>query len=199
MRAFVALEVPPIPPPVPAGLRPEDHLTLHFFEELPLERVPAVVEAMGEVAAVSPPFELEVRGVGAFPALHRPRVVWAGIGDGAPSVQSVGDRVRQALSARGFPTENRPFIPHLTLARIRSAGQAAAAHRFLVDPENAGRVWVRTMVTEILLQESELFPTGARHTVRARVSLGSVPPPPPGASSTSGGPAPAPPARRRTD
>lgn len=179
MRAFVAIELPPLDGPIPSELRPEDHLTLQFFEDLPADRLPVAVEVMGSVAGDIAPFVLEVRGVGAFPTPHRPRVVWAGIGEGAVAVQSLGNRLRSALAARGFPVEGRPFVPHLTLARIRSPRDAAWAGRFLGGSENVGRVWVRTPVSELVLKESELLPTGARHTVRARVRLGPSPSPPP--------------------
>ncbi len=180
MRAFVAIDLPALDGPLPVGLRPEDHLTLHFFEELPVDRIPAVVEAMAEVAGGAGPFDLEVRGIGAFPTTQRPRVVWAGVGDGTVAVRSLVDRLRAALSSRGFPTEHRPFVPHLTLARTRSPRDTAWASRFLAEPENAARVWTRTTVSEIVLKESELLPTGARHLVRDRVPLGRLPRPPAG-------------------
>jgi RNA 2',3'-cyclic 3'-phosphodiesterase len=180
MRAFVAIDLPPLEAPIPPGLRPEDHLTLHFFEELPPERIPPAVEAMAEAAGGVGPFDLEVRGVGAFPAAGRPRVVWAGVTEGSTTVRSLVDRLRRALSERGFAVEARPFIPHLTLARVRSPRDVTWARQFLASPENGSRVWTRTRATELLLKESELLPTGARHMVREREALrGPSPPPPP--------------------
>lgn len=176
MRAFVAIDVPTLEGSIPADLRPEDHLTLHFFEDLPVDRLPAVVEALTDAAGATERFDLQIRGVGAFPSALRPRVVWAGTGDGREAVQSLVDRLRQSLAARGFAPESRPFVPHLTLARIRSAREAAWAHRFLGNPEQADRVWVRWTVSELLLKESELLPTGARHTIRERAVLGTRPP-----------------------
>lgn len=180
MRAFVAIDLPSLDGPLPPGLRPEDHLTVHFFEELPVERVELVAEAMEETAGQHGPFDLEVRGVGAFPTVHRPRVVWAGVGEGSTVVQSLVQHLRGALSSRGLPTVDRPFVPHLTLGRIRSPRDVVWAHRFLAEPENASRVWARVRVSELLLKESELLPSGARHTVRSRVPLGPPPRNPPG-------------------
>lgn len=184
MRAFVAIDLPPLEGPIPPELRPEDHLTLQFFEDLPGDRLPVAVEAMQSTAGGTAPFPLVVQGVGAFPTLHRPRVVWAGMGEGAANAQALGDRLRAAMASRGFPVEDRPFVPHLTLARVRSPRDAVWASRFLANPEHAGRVWVRTTVSEIVLKESELLPTGARHTVRARVGLGTSPSPPPSGQRT---------------
>ncbi|MCI4347190.1 MAG: RNA 2',3'-cyclic phosphodiesterase [Thermoplasmata archaeon] len=172
MRAFVAIDLPPVAGLVPTELRPEDHLTLHFFEELHVARLPEVVEAMRDAAQGRGPFELELRGVGAFPNLSRPRVVWAGVTEGASMVHALADQLRQALSAREFPVESRPFIPHRTLARIRSRSEVAWAVQFLTAPENLTRTWARTTVSELLLKQSELTSAGARHTVRERVTLG---------------------------
>jgi RNA 2',3'-cyclic 3'-phosphodiesterase len=178
VRAFVAIDIPPLDASIPPELRPEDHMTLHFFEELPTARIPLVLQAMTEAVAGIAPFDVEVRGVGAFPTPERPRVVWAGIGEGAVPLQAVADRLRGALSVREFPVERRPFVPHLTLARVRSARGAIWSRQFLADPNNAARLWTRARVTELLLKESELLPTGARHLVRERVPLpGSLIPP----------------------
>lgn len=179
MRAFVAIDLPPFVEPLPPNLRPEDHLTLHFFADLPAERQTTVVEAMAEAVIGCGPFDLEVRGIGAFPTPHRPRVVWAGVGEGSATVQQLVERLRRALDRRGFPSELRPFVPHLTLSRVRSGHDVRWAHRFLADPANEVRVWVRAQVTEVVLKESELLPSGARHTVRERVALPGVLPPPP--------------------
>ncbi|MCI4352112.1 MAG: RNA 2',3'-cyclic phosphodiesterase [Thermoplasmata archaeon] len=168
----MAVDLPPVAQGASTELRPEDHLTLHFFEELPLERVPAVVEAMRDAAKGSAPFEVELRGVGAFPNISRPRVVWAGVAEGATALHALADRLRQALSSRGFPTEQRPFLPHLTLARVRSPREAAWATRFLADPANIARSWTRATVSELRLKQSELTPAGAHHTIRERVALG---------------------------
>ena len=175
MRAIVAFDVPRFEPLKPTWLRPESHVTLHFFEELQDERIPVVVEAIVEATRGIPPFEVEIRGVGAFPSIQHPRVIWAGLGEGFGAVISLEDRLEKVLSSRGFGFEHRQFVPHLTLARIRNARTATHIHHFLSDPENVGRTWARTRVTSLDLKESELLPSGARHTTRRTVSL--EPPP----------------------
>jgi 2'-5' RNA ligase len=175
VRAFVATEMPPIEGSLPVGLRPEDHITLHFFEELPIDQVPVVVDAISEAVTGVGPFDMEVRGVGAFPTVQRPRVLWAGVGEGSAALVSVVDRLRGALFSRGFPGEHRPFVPHLTLARMRTPGDARWAKQFLSEPDHVARVWARTRVSEIVLKQSELLTTGPRHTVLERVTLGPPP------------------------
>lgn len=172
MRAFVAVPVPPPSEPVPPEFHPEDHLTLHFFADLASERVPLVLESLREASTTTEPFDLELRGVGAFPDGRRPRVVWAGVTAGSDELHALADRLRQALGARGFASEDRPYVPHLTLARIRSPGSLVWARRLLTAPDMRDRLWSRSRVSELQLQESLLLPMGPRHTTLARVPLG---------------------------
>lgn len=176
MRAFVAVAVPSLAGPAPRELRPEDHLTLQFFADLSPEQVPLVLESVRGASSTAEPFDLELRGVGAFPDARRPRVLWAGVSSGSDELHALADQLRQALAGHGFALEERPYVPHLTLARIRSPRDVAWARRFLSAPEMTGRVWSRTRVSELLLKESVLLPLGPRHTTLARVPLGRPPP-----------------------
>ena len=94
------------------------HLTLRFFADLPPERAEAVAAASAAGAAAAP-FDLEVRGLGRFPAHGPLRVVWAGLGAGREPLVALAGSLARELEARGFPAEERPFAPHLTLARAR--------------------------------------------------------------------------------
>ncbi len=175
MRAFVAVEVPPIPWPGPGRHRPEDHVTLQFFADLPEERLAEATGALREAVAGVPPFPLALRGVGSFPPGGPPRVVWAGVGEGAEALSALVARLRRALEARGFPPESRPFVPHLTLFRVREGVGARDARQLLGDPEARAREWARTEVRAVVLKESRLLPTGAEHLVRARAPLATGP------------------------
>ena len=100
------------------------HLTLRFLGPTPDDRIAptsAVVESIA--ASVPGPIDLELRGAGTFPPSGRPRAIWIGIGDGAAALSDVTTRLGDALVAAGWPADDRPFRPHLTLAR--SDGVAA--------------------------------------------------------------------------
>lgn len=77
--------------------------------------------------AVAPsPAEAALDALGAFPSWDAPRVVWAGVGRGAAELCALEAALRPRLAAAGFPVENRPFVPHLTLGRVKDRRKGAA-------------------------------------------------------------------------
>lgn len=141
------------------------HLTLKFLGDVPGARIPAIEAALAVPGAASRPFGLAFEGVGAFPSLARPRVLWVGA-DGGPDLPALHERVEDALGALGFEPETRPFHPHVTLGRVRTRGRAPDA---LADA--AGRVTVheRCEIEALHLMRSRLGAGGARHDVEATV------------------------------
>ena len=133
MRLFVALS---LPPPVRAALWAATtplrdlelpvkwvsgegiHVTLKFLGEVGDDRAPEVAAALGRAAAGARPLPLALEGFGVFPDFRRPRVVWAGIAP-EPGLEILQHRVEQEFAPLGFPTEARPFRPHVTLGRAR--------------------------------------------------------------------------------
>lgn len=95
------------------------HLTLRFFADLPSDRAGLAAEAAAAAGASVPRFDLEVRGLGRFPSHGPLRVVWAGLGAGRDALAALAEALARELAARGFPADERPFTPHLTLARAR--------------------------------------------------------------------------------
>lgn len=96
------------------------HLTLKFLGWVPPEAVPAIDGALRPVAARTP-FQIQLRGVGAFPPQGRPRVIWVGVQQGADDLVSLAQSVEAALETIGFSREGRAFHPHLTLGRVKTA------------------------------------------------------------------------------
>jgi 2'-5' RNA ligase len=188
-RLFVALE-PPEPVRRRLGALAEDlrrgagragdevrwvppanvHLTLQFLGAVPEERVAAVEAALGEAAAEARPLSLSVRGVGGFPNARRPRVLWAGLeGDLAPLAALVAG-LGARLGKLGFPPEDRPFSPHLTLGRARDGHGAPGLAGALAGAGQAEAAPWRA--SELVLFESHLSPRGPRYEAIARVALG---------------------------
>ncbi len=148
--------------------RPESwHLTLRFLgdtdEELAREGLPV---ALGEIAFE--PFELQAGGGGFFPprgvGRWRPRVAWVGLVRGAEACRALAAAVSSAVAPLGFPPEDRPYSPHLTLARIKRAEDDrwddALAH---MDKQQ----WPPVAVERIVLWRSELTAAGPKHTALA--------------------------------
>jgi 2'-5' RNA ligase len=96
-------------------VRPENvHLTLKFLGEVAAGREAEVVTALGKAAQGARAITLAVRGAGAFPNPHRPRVVWAGV-EPDPAIEILADQVERHFESLGFPSEGQPFRPHLTV------------------------------------------------------------------------------------
>ncbi len=168
MRLFVAIEVPP-PSTDDSAHRSgaPEHLTLKFLGEVPPERVPELRTALAAVARASPPFDLVLEGVGAFPNSSNPRVVWVGATAGREEASSLAARVAGALDPIVPGAGRDSFVPHLTLFRVRSPVQRRQAAALLsgVEPAPPPR---KVPVREIYLKESTLTPRGAQHrTVEA--------------------------------
>ena len=93
------------------------HVTTKFIGEWPEERVDELKAALAALAPQEP-FPIRVRGLGFFPNPHQPRVFWAGV-DAPPGLAALAGQTDRALAKLGVPAEQRPFSPHLTLARIK--------------------------------------------------------------------------------
>jgi 2'-5' RNA ligase len=93
------------------------HLTLRFLGPTPEPRVTLARDAVRTAAASARPFDLTLGGAGTFPPGGRPRALWLGIRAGSPELGRLAGQVEEALVARGWPPEPRPFRAHLTLAR----------------------------------------------------------------------------------
>ena len=176
VRCFVAIE---IPKPIQALLKPVQthlqseirkaswtksgnfHLTLKFLGDVDAEAVGAVSEAVQNIAATQSPFSIEFGGIGAFPSLARPRVIWVGVKHGAAVVSHLAKAVNLELKALGFPTDNR-FHPHLTLGRLRSPINLQPLKSVLRKYDTIDEATVH--VSEITVMRSQLHPNGAIYT-----------------------------------
>jgi len=144
------------------------HLTLKFLGELPRERVEEVISALETALSGWPAFGFQLSGLGGFPDLRRPRVLWIGVGEGHQPLQELAGAVERALILCGFPPEKRPFSPHLTIGRVRSPhGLQAVLDRlpaieYASGPITAGAVKV---------MRSQLKPTGAEYSALKIIDL----------------------------
>jgi RNA 2',3'-cyclic 3'-phosphodiesterase len=150
------------------------HLTLKFLGEVHPERVAAIRELVEKVAAGTRAFDLEMKGLGAFPTLRRPRVLWLGA-DASPALRCLKHDVEWALSACGFERETRAFHPHLTLARCAEDG-GAGVFRGLDDSVTKVEYSGTFPVKSVDLMTSKLSREGPQYSVLQSSPLGSEPP-----------------------
>ncbi len=181
VRLFVAVEVPRIGTTQPerSSGAPE-HLTLRFLGEVSPERIAELQAVLAAVARETPPFDLVLEGVGAFPNSRNPRVVWVGATTGREEVSALAVRVARSIEPIVPGADRESFVPHLTLFRVRSPPQRRRAAALLdgTEPPPAPRT---VRVHEICLKESTLSFEGASHRVVAAWPLtGTGVRPPPG-------------------
>lgn len=152
--------------------RPEGmHLTLKFFGEIEDKRIPKIEKALDMAVADVSTFSLSVSGIGTFPDMRRPRVIWIGLKEDGSNLFTLQKGVEEELKNIGFPSEDRRFSPHITLGRIRSNRNIEKLLR-LIDEEK-GIDTGGFDVSEIHLIKSELKPTGAVYTELYSVMLSS--------------------------
>jgi 2'-5' RNA ligase len=146
------------------------HVTLLFLGEVDERELAAVCRAVADAAAGEPPFALRVSGVGAFPTPRRPKIVWAGLADGAAELVRLHDRLEQRLLDLGcYRKEDRPYTPHLTLGRVKSEADGQALAPGL--PKYANWAGGQTAVDEVVLFASELRRDGPTYTPLGRGKL----------------------------
>jgi 2'-5' RNA ligase len=179
MRTFIAVRIP-VTEPISSVIRqlrsmrpglkvvPTDqlHVTLKFLGETDDSLVPRLGSLLHEIAATEATCEMNLAGLGAFPNLARPAVVWAGFVD-PESLVRLASSLESRCEALGFPCEARPFRPHLTLARIKSAPPESLAELI------RGRIDTRfetVTIRALELFRSDLLSAGPTYT-----SLVSVP------------------------
>ncbi len=150
------------------------HLTLQFLGNQTEERLAAAEEALAAAVAPEAPFETALHGVGAFPGLERPRILWVGFAQGALALRGLQARVAEALGREGFPREERPWHPHLTIGRVhddrRWRRESGPALRQAIAQAATTRFGT-LRVGEVALVRSDLSPRGARYTVLRTVAL----------------------------
>jgi RNA 2',3'-cyclic 3'-phosphodiesterase len=188
IRSFIAIELPSEvksllerienslksgDPSCAKWVSPESiHLTLKFLGNVSETKIEAVVQSLQKAAQNIPPFNLTIQGLGAFPNLKRPQVVWVGLAGDLVQLQTLQKQVEANVSPLGFPSEARPFTPHLTLARVRDYA-SPQSQQSLGDLISRTQIEAdyRVPVSSISLMKSQLTRAGAVYTRLASIDL----------------------------
>jgi 2'-5' RNA ligase len=156
------LRFPEIPEAQISWARPEGiHLTLKFLGEVGEDGAARVGAVVGKAMQGISSFSVHVRGVSCFPSASSPRVLWAGVEEPSGKLKELQQCVDHATERLDFPSENRKFTPHLTLARIRSLRRSEELIRRM--NENRGIELGPFEVREVQLIQSILRPEGAEY------------------------------------
>ncbi|MCZ6792510.1 MAG: RNA 2',3'-cyclic phosphodiesterase [Planctomycetota bacterium] len=191
MRAFLAIDFPESLKriyaqalvsfrerfPAPRWVRPEClHLTLRFLGEIPSEAGPALQAPVARLASEVDPFPVSIADPGSFGSPREPRVYWFALREGRGRLEKMQSRLENLLREAGHAAEEKPWTPHITVARHprdRRRGAVASASEWEAAARETLLDGARFEVTEVTLMSSTLTPAGPVYRPEWVAPLGS--------------------------
>ncbi len=146
------------------------HLTVRFLGPTGEERLAALRTAVTAAASEVAPFEVGIGGAGAFPTIERPRALWLGVLDPAGGMSKLADAVNRSVEAAGWTIDDRPYNPHLTLARSDGVRSGPRVARRLAAAAQDLEAWFG--VDRLVLYESHTGGGPARYVPLHEARLG---------------------------
>lgn len=151
-------------------VRPENiHLTLKFLGNIDPATVAGIEGVLHDMIKTAAPFSLTAKGLGVFPGLKRPRVIWIGVVGQIDALIGLQRQLDENLQKTGFAPEKRPFKGHLTIGRFRgrldTQRMAVILNRF--HDVEAGSFTVK----HLILFKSDLQPNGPIYTKLLDIAL----------------------------
>lgn len=148
------------------------HLTLKFLGDVSPANLEMLKKIMQAEASAHPAFEIGVGGLGAFPSMHRPRVIWVKVG-APPALKALQRGIEHETTRLGYDREDRAFSPHLTLGRVNRSASPREIQQIgeLLEQTTLGPVGV-VKVEQVSLYRSDLRPGGAIYTCLFSAPLG---------------------------
>ncbi|HBR18047.1 MAG: 2'-5' RNA ligase [Deltaproteobacteria bacterium RIFCSPLOWO2_12_FULL_43_16] len=183
VRAFIAIELPSIIVKslgeIQDNLRdttnkitwvkPDNiHLTMKFLGNIETDKAHAIEKILKNIVSQISIGKLSVEGVGAFPTINNPRVIWVGIEDDK-NLLKIYTQLEDGLASLGFKKEDRPFKPHLTLGRVKFLKDKKGLKERL---EKLADIKLASFIVDsLILFKSELTPEGSLYTKLKEVKL----------------------------
>ncbi len=137
------------------------HLTVKFLGNLIEDQVARVSKILRIICAGTVPFELELGSPGVFPNLRNPRILWLGLNGQLDCLEEFRNHIEKTLAAQGFEADNRPFIPHITIGRIKGKPPSREGLARFLRSGTAGHV---SIVDKLYFYQSRLKPAGPVYT-----------------------------------
>ena len=138
---------------------PNMHFTIRFLGQITEPMAYALKDMLKSITSAFSPFEITSTGIGVFPNILNPRVVWAGCDHGKEQLEQLHAKVSNRLVSAGFHLDDKPFQSHVTIGRVK--GTQAGSLASLI--ENDTRVFGQTMVRNLYCYQSDLTPKGAEY------------------------------------
>lgn len=149
---------------------PEDsHVTILFLGDVHERDIARLCQSVQEECAGIDPFPISLEGVGCFPDMHRPRVVWTGVGVGAEEITELNGALARRLQEAGLYAGDRyRFHPHVTLGRVN----APPGEWTQILETKANWATGEGTIASVSVMASELHPSGPSYSVLSRAALG---------------------------
>jgi 2'-5' RNA ligase len=140
------------------------HLTLKFLGDVSISNLEMLTKILGSVVSTHHSFEISAGGMGAFPKIHQPRVIWIGL-EVPPELLAIQHNLELETARLGYAREERPFSPHLTLGRVSRNATPAEIQKIakVLETTKVGFLGA-TRVRTVYIFRSDLSPSGANYT-----------------------------------
>ncbi len=184
LRTFIAIDTPPefklrteilvqelarLSAPVAWEEPYKLHLTLRFLGDTRIETLEQVKERLGNIAATHKPFWLRYDGLGFFPHRRNPRIIWVGCSPLSAALERLQMDVEALAVSLGFEPERRPFSPHITIGRIRTANRSTAD--LIKKIETVTFDAVESEAHTLMFLQSRLQPRGSVYSILQKFSF----------------------------
>ncbi|GAB6143929.1 RNA 2',3'-cyclic phosphodiesterase [Desulfocicer niacini] len=138
------------------------HLTLRFFGDTEQDDIKAIIRAMDSTAVGCRPFSLSARGLGVFPGVKKPKVIWSGVKGQVDQLQELKKKLETNLVNVGLKKDKSRFSPHFTIGRFKGAvNSRTVINDILIFQNHTSK---ECMIRSMVLYKSDLKPSGAVHT-----------------------------------
>ena len=146
------------------------HLTLHFLGDVEPEKIEPLSSHLKNALAGIAPFSISLEGLGVFPNVQKPRILWIGVSGDIPKLLALKKQVDAVLQKLHFQIETRSFHPHITIARIKEGTR----HEYSISDQTLTfKAKTSDEIRSLTLFRSDLFPGGAQYTPLQVFSFGN--------------------------
>lgn len=149
------------------------HITVKFLGDIEEGSIPDLAAGLMKVTHTTKVFNIQCGGLGCFPNIHQPRVIWLGV-KREPLLSDLHAQIDNSLSVTGLPKDEKNFSPHLTLGRVKEnlTISELVTLTSMIKTE-AEKPLIEMPVREVILYKSVLSRTGPVYTQISVFGLGA--------------------------
>lgn len=149
------------------------HITLIFLGELQQSKLAKLQSSVEKACLGVKPFEISLKGLGAFPDFVRPRIVWVGLKGDLKSLAALEKGIEKELKNTGTWFDKKPFVPHMTIGRVKRGISRGALLDLGKKIAKLRKIDFRSkiLVESVEIMKSDLFPEGSVYTKLAEIKI----------------------------